>query len=77
VAWLREYVVSYDPVADAVYIRIREGRVAESDEVAEGVIVDYDENGNIVGIEILEFSKRRVDLNELITKGPRVVVAIS
>lgn len=74
---MREYVVSYDPVADAVYIRIREGRVAESDEVAEGVIVDYDENGNIVGIEILEFSKRRVDLNELITKGPRVVVAIS
>ena len=35
-----EFHVKYDRVADALYIRLREGRVVESDEVAPGIIVD-------------------------------------
>ncbi|MEM3713873.1 MAG: DUF2283 domain-containing protein [Nitrososphaeria archaeon] len=69
-----EYRVRYEPDADALYIRIRDGKVADSDEVSDGIIVDYDGNGNVLGIEILEFSKKKVDLNELIIKGFRVPV---
>ncbi|MGC8578153.1 MAG: DUF2283 domain-containing protein [Thermoproteota archaeon] len=53
---------------------MREGKVAESDEVENGIILDYDLNGNLIGIEILEFSKGKIDLNELVVKGPRVLV---
>ncbi|MEM3386029.1 MAG: DUF2283 domain-containing protein [Nitrososphaeria archaeon] len=69
-----EYRVRYEPDADALYIRIRDGKVADSDEVSDGIIVDYNENDNVLGIEILEFSKKKVDLNELIIKGFRVPV---
>ncbi|MEM3019285.1 MAG: DUF2283 domain-containing protein [Candidatus Bathyarchaeia archaeon] len=69
-----EYRIWYEPDADALYIWIREGRVADSDEVSDGVIVDYVEDGNALGIEILEFSKRKIDLNELVIKGFRVPV---
>ncbi|MEM2026593.1 MAG: DUF2283 domain-containing protein [Candidatus Bathyarchaeia archaeon] len=69
-----EYRIRYEPDADALYIWIREGRVADSEEVSDGVIIDYDEEGNILGIEILEFSKRKIDLNELVIRGLRVLV---
>lgn len=71
---MSEYVIKYDPDADALYIKLREGKVTESDEVEEGLIVDYDEKGNVAGIEVLEFSKKKIDLNELIAKGPRILV---
>jgi uncharacterized protein YuzE len=71
---LSEYTIRYDSDADALYIRIREGKVLESDEVEDRIIVDYDEKGNVVGIEVLEFSKRKIDLNELVVKGPRILV---
>ena len=61
---MSEYTIRYDSDADALYIRIREGKVSESDEVEDRVIVDYDEKGNVVGIEVLEFSKRKIDLND-------------
>ncbi|MEM1985986.1 MAG: DUF2283 domain-containing protein [Nitrososphaeria archaeon] len=48
-----EYRVRYKPDADALYIRIRDGKVADSDEVSDRIIVDYNENGNVLGIEIL------------------------
>ncbi|NJE11160.1 DUF2283 domain-containing protein [Thermococcus sp. MAR1] len=44
--------VRYDPKADILYILIREGPVADTDEVDEDVWFEYDENGNVVGIEI-------------------------
>jgi len=71
---LSEYTIRYDSDADALYIRIREGKVLESDEVEDRIIVDYDEKGNVVGIEVLEFSKRKIDLNEFVVKGPRILV---
>jgi hypothetical protein len=37
--------IRYDPTVDALYIRLREEPVKESDEVASGVILDYDKNG--------------------------------
>jgi uncharacterized protein YuzE len=48
--------VRYDEEADALYIRLRKGQYYESDEIKEGFILDYDADGNIVGIEILQAS---------------------
>lgn len=50
--------IRYDPQADALYLRLREATIVESDEQQPGVIVDLDEDGQIVGIEILSLSTR-------------------
>lgn len=50
--------IKFDKEADAVYLRFSDCEVAESDEEKPGIIIDYDKNGNIVGIELLEASKK-------------------
>mgnify|MGYP001015633018 CR=1 FL=1 len=50
--------IQYDPQADALYIRLLAGDVTESDEVREGMVFDYDAEGRVLGIEILDVSKR-------------------
>ena len=67
-------MVSYDRVSDALYIRVRDGRVVDSVEVSEGVILDLDEKGRILGIEVLEYSKSGVDVDRLIKEGLEAVV---
>jgi len=48
--------VTYDPQVDALYIRFREATpgAVESREVAEGVNADFDPQGRLVGIEVLD-----------------------
>lgn len=43
---------------DALYFRLDESAVVESEEIKPGVILDFDRNDNVVGIEILGLSKR-------------------
>lgn len=50
--------VRVDRDADAVYLNLTDAAVLESEEVAEGIVVDYDAAGRIVGIEILDASRR-------------------
>ena len=50
--------VTYDPEMDALTIILSDVAVEESDEAKPGVILDYDVEGNIVGLEILNASKR-------------------
>ncbi len=50
--------VTYDPEVDVLRILLSDAPVEESDEDKPGVILDYDKDGNIVGLEILEASKR-------------------
>jgi len=45
--------VAYDPEADAAYIRFSSGKVEESEEVSPGIVLDYDQDGHIVGMEVL------------------------
>ncbi|MBI1865219.1 MAG: DUF2283 domain-containing protein [Nitrospirae bacterium] len=47
-----------DQKSDALYLRLDESAIVESEEVKPGVILDYDANDNVVGIEILGLSKR-------------------
>jgi uncharacterized protein YuzE len=44
----------YDPAADAAYLRFSEAEIVESDEVAPGVVIDYDVDGRMVGMEVLK-----------------------
>mgnify|MGYP001352513519 CR=1 FL=1 len=50
--------VTYDPEVDVLRILLRDVAVEESDEDKPGVILDYDRDGNIVGIEVLNASQR-------------------
>lgn len=50
--------VTYDPEVDVLRILFSNTPVEESDEDKPGVILDYDKDGNIVGLEILDASKR-------------------
>jgi uncharacterized protein YuzE len=52
-----------DQAADALYLTIEESPVAESQEVAPGVILDFNTRGEVVGVEILGLSKREEKLN--------------
>jgi uncharacterized protein YuzE len=49
--------VYYDPEVDVLRILFSNQAIEESDEDKPGVIIDYDKNGNIVGLEVLEASK--------------------
>ena len=50
--------VTYDHEVDVLRIIFSNNPVEESDEGKPGVILDYDKDGNIVGLEILEASKK-------------------
>jgi len=45
--------VKYDPSCNALYIRIKTGKVAESEPLSDSLIVDLDPAGEILGIELL------------------------
>ena len=50
--------VTYDPEVDVLRILFRDVPIEESDEDKPGVILDYDREGNIVGMEVLNASQR-------------------
>ena len=53
--------VRVDHKADAVYLNLTDREIAKSEEVADGIVVDYDAQGRIVGLEILDASRRTGD----------------
>ncbi len=59
-------VIRYNKEVDAIYIRFSDAKVAESDEDKPGIILDYDESGNIIGIEILNASEKTNQPNGII-----------
>lgn len=50
--------VTYDPEVDVLRILFRDALIEESDEDKPGVILDYDKEGNVVGLEVLNASQR-------------------
>ena len=56
--------ITYDPQADILRIVLRDVPVEESDEHKPGVILDYDDEGNVIGLEVLNASLRVENLRE-------------
>jgi uncharacterized protein YuzE len=69
--------LQYYPDTDSLYIDLSSKPSVESLEVSEGVVLDYDAEGNLVGIDI-DNASRKVELRELIlSKLPAEVQSIS
>lgn len=50
--------ITYDPEVDALYIALRDAPAVDGIDVEEGVSVDLDKDGHIIGVEVLDASKR-------------------
>jgi uncharacterized protein YuzE len=58
--------LNYFPDTDSLYIDLAQRPSVESREVSDGVVLDYDDDGNLVGIDI-DHASRKLDLRELVT----------
>ena len=56
--------VEYDVTTDSLYISLKEGVSAESEEVTDGVVLDFDDAGRVVGIDI-QHASQRADIDKL------------
>jgi uncharacterized protein YuzE len=52
-----------DEKADALYLRLDDSRIVESEEVSPGVVLDFNVDNQLVGVEILNLSERSPNLN--------------
>lgn len=67
----------YYPDTDMLYIKLADGTSTESEEVAAGVVLDFDKNNQVIGIEI-EDASTSIDLSRLeITALPLVNLILS
>jgi uncharacterized protein YuzE len=57
--------LNYYPETDSLYIDLAERSSTESKEVSEGIVLDYDADGNLVGIDIDNASKK-LELKKLV-----------
>jgi uncharacterized protein YuzE len=60
--------LAYYPDTDSLYIDLSEHPSVESREISEGVVLDYDAAGNLVGIDI-DNASRKVQLESLVLSG--------
>ena len=69
--------VNYHPDTDSLYIDLSEQPRVDSREISEGVVLDYDRNGNLVGIDI-DNASTKVQLNTLVlSRLPATVETIA
>jgi len=57
--------IEYSKDVDALYVRLREAKIVDSMDIEEGVTVDLDDKGHIVGLEILDASEK-LELSDLV-----------
>jgi uncharacterized protein YuzE len=53
--------IHYDPQVDALYLRLSDAAILDSEEVRPSIVLDYDENNRVVGIEVLSLKKHLPD----------------
>jgi len=68
--------ITYDKEADAMYIRFRNGKFSKNKVIDRQTIIDFDKEGNMLGIEILRVSKR-VPLKSLSEISVKNLIKIS
>ena len=55
--------LSADKEADALYLRLDDSPIVESEEASPGVVLDCNESNEVIGVEMLHLSKRSSNLN--------------
>ena len=55
--------LSIDKKADALYLKLDESEIVDTQEVSPGVVLDYNESKQVVGVEVLYLSKRTPQLD--------------
>jgi len=60
--------IHYSHQANALYIGLKETDIANTDEITEDILMDYDKDGNVVGIEVLSASEK-ADTKQLIIQA--------
>jgi len=62
--------LTHDPNADAVYVRLSETHAVDSETVAPGIVLDYHDEVRVVGIEVLNVSRRvgRLDAQHMLAE---------
>jgi uncharacterized protein YuzE len=69
--------LNYYPETDSLYIDLSSKPSKESVEISEGIVLDYDDDGHITGIDI-DNASHKIDLNEIIlNKVPSQLQSIS
>ena len=68
------FELEYDKEADAAYIRLRDGTFARNERVSNSVVLDLDENGELLGIEILNVRNGGVEGDEEVDGGGEISV---
>lgn len=66
--------LNYHPDTDSLYIDLSSRPSAQSKEVSEGVVLDYDTDGNLVGIDI-DHASSKLELGEIVTTHMPVPVS--
>ena len=63
--------LSIDRASDALYLKLEDSEPSESEEVSPGIVLDFDVEGRVIGIEILEVSERgdQVDLKSVVLEN--------
>ena len=56
--------LSYDAATDSLYIHLKDAQAVDSDEVAEGVVLDYADDGSLVGIDV-QHASSKADIHRL------------
>jgi uncharacterized protein YuzE len=56
--------INYDAATDSLYIHLSEQPSTDSDEVVDGVVLDYDANGALVGIDV-QHASQKADIHRL------------
>jgi len=65
---------SFDKVVNALYLQFSREIIQSSEEIVEGIIIDYGQDENLIGIEILNFTKKKLNLNKLIQMSEEEII---
>ena len=57
--------INYDQEADALYLPFDESRIVDSEEVRPGIVLDFNEQNQVVGIEMVDLGKRGIPMENL------------
>lgn len=66
----------FDKIADSLYIQFSREKVKDTEEIQEGIVIDYGENNLVIGIEVLNYTEKNINLNEIISLSAEEIIPL-